>query len=440
MAIEVKCSCGKTLLAPDNSAGKRGRCPACGNPLIVRAPQSREEPRIQPVASKPSQSSSIPTSPVIAAPSDIRVPPVAAADDDEYRLAPEQPAEPPPVPAVHPDGGSAPGAPKRKPKICPSCERELPAGSKVCIACGIVLKTGKSLRTSHGVDHDAIFAHAESVAAALSWIIPIAVFPIASDAFGKFKPLAIRCLALAIVVVSLFFWAQGFAARARHSGLAFGPWQDLMLWSGSRPNPNLDGAPGEFHWYQLLTNTFLHGGLLHLAGNMVFLLVFGDRINALVGNAKSIVLYLLLGIAASVIFLISRIGDPVVPALGASGAIMGMAGMYFVLMPTSRVHMIAWMRLGLITGFHRETNFFDVPGYGVLLFYFGWDVLSTLIHWSDGTAHWAHMGGFVCGMVAAVALLLTRQVDAQGGDMISVVLGRHAWKILGKPADRAERQ
>ena len=102
--------------------------------------------------------------------------------------------------------------------------------------------------------------------------------------------------------------------------------------------------------------------------------------------------------------------------------------------------MIAWMRLGWLTGFHRETGFFDVPGYGVLLFYFGWDVVATVVRWSDGTAHWAHLGGFVCGMVAAVALLLTRQVDAQGGDMVSVLLGRHAWKILGKPADRAERQ
>ena len=316
----------------------------------------------------------------------------------------------------------------------------MPAGSKVCVDCGIVLKSGKSLRTSHGVDQDAIYAHADSVAAALSWIIPIAVFPIASDAFGKFKPIAIRCLALAIVVVSLLFWAEGLTAQGRQSGLAFGSWQDLMLWSGSLPNPFLDGEPGEFHWYQLLTNTFLHGGLLHLAGNMVFLLVFGDRINALLGNAKSIVLYLLLGIAASVIFLISRIGQPVIPALAASGAIMGMAGMYFILMPTSRVHMIAWMRLGWLTGFHRETGCFDVPGYGVLLFYFGWDVVATVVRWSDGTAHWAHLGGFVCGMVAAVALLLTRQVDAQGGDMVSVLLGRHAWKILGKPADRAERQ
>ena len=250
---------------------------------------------------------------------DIRVPPVAEADDDEYRLAPEPPAEPPPLPAAKTTGGSSMGERQRKPKICPSCERELPAGSKVCVDCGIVLKSGKSLRTSHGVDQDAIYAHADSVAAALSWIIPIAVFPIASDAFGKFKPIAIRCLALAIVVVSLLFWAQGLTAQGRQSGLAFGSWQDLMLWSGSLPNPFLDGEPGEFHWYQLLTNTFLHGGLLHLAGNMVFLLVFGDRINALLGNAKSIVLYLLLGIAASVIFLISRIGQPVIPALRLQG-------------------------------------------------------------------------------------------------------------------------
>src|SRR5947209_13750137 len=160
----------------------------------------------------------------------------------------------------------------------------------------------------------------------------------------------------------------------------------------------------------------LHADVYHLAGNMVCLLDVGARFNALLGQWKSTAAYLLLAVAASIVFLISRAGQPLVPALGASGAIMGMAGMYFILMPTSRIHMIAWWRWGFLGGFHRETNFFQVPGYGVLLFYIAFDVVATLVGSHDGTAHWAHLGGFICGAALAVVLLLIRQVHAQGGD------------------------
>jgi membrane associated rhomboid family serine protease len=267
--------------------------------------------------------------------------------------------------------------------------------------------------------------------------VPLGFYPIASDAYGQFKPLAIRAIAAAIVFISALNWLVGLTdGRARIE--PFGPWPDLYLWTGSRPNPFLTGVEGEFHWYQLLTNTFLHANLLHLAGNLVFLLVFGQRINAVFGQWKTALIYVFLAVAASFVFLVSRIGEPMVPAIGASGAIMGMAGMYFILMPASRVHMIAWLQLGFATGFRCFRKYFAVRGYAVLLFYIAFDVIATLLSWRDGTAHWAHLGGFICGAALALALLLARRVNMRGADMISVLLGRHSWKLLGTPADNTD--
>jgi membrane associated rhomboid family serine protease len=268
----------------------------------------------------------------------------------------------------------------------------------------------------------------------LSWLVWFGVFPIASDAFGKFKPYAIWTIASIIAFVSALYWIVGLS-DGQTTGARLGPWPDLLLWAGSWPNQFLGQSQGEFHWYQLLTNTFLHADLMHLGGNMAFLLVFGQRINAVLGQWKTVVIYVALAVAASLVFYISMLGRTIIPALGASGAIMGLAGMYFILLPASRVHMVIWLRLGIIL---RLTKCFVVHGWGVLLFFIGWDVVATLYSWRDGTAHWAHLGGFICGAILALVLLLTRKVNMQGADIISVVLGRHAWKLLGKPAENAE--
>jgi membrane associated rhomboid family serine protease len=217
-----------------------------------------------------------------------------------------------------------------------------------------------------------------------------------------------------------------------------------MLWAGDRPNPLLNllakmsgASPGEFHWYQLVTNVFLHGGIIHLAGNLVFMLVFGNRVNALVGQWKAAALYLLLGVLASASVMVSSVGKPLTPNLGASGAIMGMAGMYIVLMPVSRVYMVFWIRLGMLTGFRRLTKIFSLRGFWVLLFFIAFDVWATLRGSHDHVGHWAHLGGFICGMALAGLLLVTRQINAHGCDAISLALGPRAWKLLGTPAERA---
>ena len=85
------------------------------------------------------------------------------------------------------------------------------------------------------------------------------------------------------------------------------------------------------------------------------------------------------------------------PMLGASGAIMGLAGMYLVLAPVHRIYMTIWLRMGLMTGFRLLWKLWAVRGFWVVLFYIAFDVLATLIGSRDGTAHWAHLGGFVAG-------------------------------------------
>jgi membrane associated rhomboid family serine protease len=264
--------------------------------------------------------------------------------------------------------------------------------------------------------------------------LPIGLFPIASDAYGSFKPSAIKIITLITTAISVAFWIMDASSDA-----PMGASTNFVLWSGSEPNLLLmleRIPPGEFHYYQLLTNAFLHGGIMHLAGNLVFLLVFGNRVNALLGQWKSVTAYLVLAILASAVFYISEMGKPMVPALGASGAIMGMAGMYFVLMPTSRVYMVFWIRLGIFTGFRRFTKIFSLRGFWVLLFYIAFDIAPAIMHHQDGTAHWAHLGGFASGMTIALGLLVFRGVDAGGGDILTILLGKRAWHLLGKPVDR----
>jgi membrane associated rhomboid family serine protease len=193
---------------------------------------------------------------------------------------------------------------------------------------------------------------------------------------------------------------------------------------------------GEFHVHQLITQAFIHAGILHLAGNLVFMLVFGIRVNELIGNLKMAIVYPVLAISSALIYLIAASNDPLHPSLGASGAIMGLAGMYFVFFPVQKVHMVIWFRGGLLTGWRVLYKVFRMSGFWLLVLWVGInDLLPTLLRGSqtgDGVAHWAHLGGFISGFVIAIGLLLTRQVNAHGSDLLSMMLGPTAWKVLGR--------
>jgi membrane associated rhomboid family serine protease len=160
----------------------------------------------------------------------------------------------------------------------------------------------------------------------------------------------------------------------------------------------------------LVTSMFLHAGWIHLLGNMLFLWVFGDNVEDILGHGKFLLFYLLCGFAAAAV---QMIADPFsrVPMVGASGAIAGVMGAYLVKFPRSRVEMIFFA----ILFFH-----FTMPAWFMLVYWFALQVLGGL---SDvggasqgGTAFMAHVGGFLAG-IALVGLMGARERFSRRRDL-----------------------
>jgi membrane associated rhomboid family serine protease len=143
-----------------------------------------------------------------------------------------------------------------------------------------------------------------------------------------------------------------------------------------------------------VTSMFLHGSWAHLGGNALYLWVFGNNIEDSMGRARFLVFYLLCGLAAAAAHVLLDAGSPV-PTVGASGAISGVLGAYLVLYPRIRVRT-----------FFPPIFLFHVHAWMVLVFWFGTQVVAGLPELnrvdpdvSGGVAVWAHVGGFVAGVV-----------------------------------------
>ena len=161
--------------------------------------------------------------------------------------------------------------------------------------------------------------------------------------------------------------------------------------------PGLGPTPGSVY-FTLFTSMFMHGGLAHIAGNMLFLWIFGDNIEDRLGHAKYLVYYLLCGVIASLahvfttgVFATSE-NALLVPSLGASGAISGVLGGYILLHPKRRVTVILFRFLT------------DVPAYVAIGLWFAFQLISGLGllgggSQEGGVAYAAHIGGFLAGLV-----------------------------------------
>jgi membrane associated rhomboid family serine protease len=148
--------------------------------------------------------------------------------------------------------------------------------------------------------------------------------------------------------------------------------------------------------FTLVTHMFMHGGWMHLIGNMWFLWIFGDNVEDRLGHLRFLGIYLAWGwVAAAAQFLFG--GDPSVPMVGASGAIAGVLGAYAVLYPGAKVHVLLFIFI-LITRIR-------VPALLMLSLWFGYQFLSLS---EAGVAWWAHIGGFVAGVFVAIALKISR--------------------------------
>ena len=149
-------------------------------------------------------------------------------------------------------------------------------------------------------------------------------------------------------------------------------------------------------WLTLLTCMFLHGGFMHFAGNMWFLHIFGDNVEDRFGHLGYAALYLGTGIIAGLCHLVSNVLSPI-PTIGASGAIAGVMGAYLVLYPHSRVQ-----------AFMPPIFNFVLPAPVFLGIWFVMQAFSGVSSLgataSTGVAWWAHIGGFIAGVVLAFAI------------------------------------
>ena len=158
--------------------------------------------------------------------------------------------------------------------------------------------------------------------------------------------------------------------------------------------------PSHLQWTSLVTSMFLHGGWMHLIGNMWFLWIYGDNVEDILGHGKFLLFYLLCGIAAALLQT-SLSPDSRAPMVGASGAIAGVMGAYVVKFPRSRI-------LTLVFFFFVTTV--EIPAIIILLYWFALQFFSGVgsLAYSrvsgGGVAWFAHVGGFVGGMLLIIAL------------------------------------
>ena len=154
--------------------------------------------------------------------------------------------------------------------------------------------------------------------------------------------------------------------------------------------------------FTLFTSMFMHANWLHLFGNMLFLYVFGDNIEDAFGHVGYLVFYIISGLAAALAYIVSillvpAIGDLAAGLVGASGAISGVLGAYIVLYPKTRI-------ISLV--------FYVILPVPAIIFLGVWFILQWFYGFFDisgGVAYWAHIGGFIAGMILASTFGLKRK-------------------------------
>jgi membrane associated rhomboid family serine protease len=157
-------------------------------------------------------------------------------------------------------------------------------------------------------------------------------------------------------------------------------------------------------YFTLITSMFMHGGLGHLGGNMLYLYIFGDNIENSIGHFRYLVFYLLCGVIASICHVLSvhyLAGNDLLPSLGASGAISGVLGAYLLLFPTRRVGIFFFFTI------------LYIPAFLVLGLWIATQVISgvgTVTSGQDGIAYAAHIGGFAAGMLMIKKFMAGRVV------------------------------
>ena len=222
------------------------------------------------------------------------------------------------------------------------------------------------------------------------------MIPLSDDNPTHSKPYV--TIALIALCCLLFVWQLTLGSNGGKAIFALGVIPTSLLQDTPLPT-NLRWVSPEL---TLLTSMFLHGGFMHLAGNMLYLWIFGDNIEDILGKPVFLVFYFICGIVAA---LSQALPEPSsqIPMIGASGAISGVLGAYVVFFPKKKI------KVAIPFGFFLQI--LRLPAYVVLIFWFILQLINGANAGSGGgIAFGAHIGGFVAGLVLAPILaVVTRK-------------------------------
>jgi membrane associated rhomboid family serine protease len=232
------------------------------------------------------------------------------------------------------------------------------------------------------------------------------MFPIGDENERGHGP-AFVSLAFIAINIAVFLFLQGAGASTEGAEFTYGysavPYEITTGVDLTEPEPiTIDGQtvpvpqePGPTPiWLTLFSSIFMHGGWLHLAGNMLFLWIFGDNVEHRVGHVPYLLFYLAAGVIASFAQILIDT-DSIIPTLGASGAISGVLGAYLVMFPTNRVTVFIFRFLLPVPAIVA------IGMWAVLQFINGFGAIAVTEQ-TGGIAYMAHIGGFVAGVVAGL--------------------------------------
>jgi len=218
------------------------------------------------------------------------------------------------------------------------------------------------------------------------------LFPIKDENPSRVFPIVTLLLIATNVAVIVYQFTLGKAGQPFVYRFGAIPWEITHL----RELPDLPGESVSAVpvLLTLFTSMFLHGGLIHLFGNMLYLWIFGDNIEALIGHFRFLAFYILCGLGACLTYVVFD-SNSGIPMIGASGAISGVLGAYLVNYPGARVHVLVF--------FFFFIRIIRLPALIVLGFWFIIQVLNGLGalggQSSGGVAWFAHIGGFIIGIL-----------------------------------------
>lgn len=211
---------------------------------------------------------------------------------------------------------------------------------------------------------------------------------------------AVVTLAIVIACSVAFALELGLAAGSGDAALE----RTITAWGVVPARLTAAWARGDFLSWEivtLVTSQFLHGGWLHLLGNMLFLFVFGRSMEDRFGHLRFLLIYFLGGLGGALVHIILNAGSRV-PTIGASGAIAGVLGAYFISYPAARITTLIPILFFL---WRVELPALVLLGYWFLIqFFSGFRMQEIQSATAGGVAWWAHVGGFVMGIILALVL------------------------------------